>query len=340
MAISLEGAFILEALRAYARGARGVMPLPHMDWRVLGMKSARMRVGPLLLETLNAAGVPPEILRNWHAERQVTFVRNARAADAAVRLSRLLDTAHFAHAYLRGLVTGHTLYHDPSLRVMTDVDLLVPERSVEDIRAHLAANDIHPDARLRRQLGYTLNGIVFEMHWSLTTVRRFRDVGKTDCLLETRLPLALPGGDISRLPHGPELGAAIAHGLLHHGLNDPRHVLDIGLLMAASDVDWAWLATWSRGARFSRATGFVLHLANVLLDLHLDATLRAHFPEQKAVPAPVLDAYTADLLGEGTRRERIAKQVSLIGMAEGFWTKVGQCVRGLSAEGIWVAPKP
>ncbi|MCE5324348.1 nucleotidyltransferase family protein [bacterium] len=329
-----EGALIHEGLKAFVDGRRGLIPGDGVDWRILLDKASAMRIGPVLLEVFDNSMLPQEALDRWKNERQITFVRYARAAQAAARLSGILDESGIAHVFTRGLVTAHTLYHNPALRIMTDVDMLISRQDVDGFQECLTRHDIHPEKLLRSQIVYSIDGMVFEVHWSLTSIKRFKSVGLTDAFMNVRMPMDTEYGRIRRLPNGAELSIALAHSFLHHDMEEPRQLLDIALLMSSEETDWRWLGEWSRKVGFARATGFILQFVNKSFGLELDDTLRREFSESTVPAERVFQAYYCALFEEEYLSHYLIKQANLVTMSETMGDKMRQIIRNFSSDRI------
>jgi hypothetical protein len=116
-------------LRALVRASSDDVPPPafsdSIDWALLVASAERHRLGPLVFEGLSRAGsAPAGVLA------RLENVRNLELAKAVVRLHHLDEIGAAAVregidlCLLKGAAFATTLYRDPGLRPMADIDLL------------------------------------------------------------------------------------------------------------------------------------------------------------------------------------------------------------------------
>ncbi|HSF02258.1 MAG TPA: nucleotidyltransferase family protein, partial [Solirubrobacterales bacterium] len=165
-------------------GARG-LTTPGLDWaRLLGVARAH-EVTPLVgrnLERLGFAGVPPAIRAELQADRRSTAAHNALLVRELVRVLRLLDGARIPTIPIKGVALAETLYGDPTLRVCSDIDVLVPRARAREALRLLRADGYAAEFNerffetllLRRHIEYTLTrrtrGVqyVLDLHWGIS----------------------------------------------------------------------------------------------------------------------------------------------------------------------------
>lgn len=106
------------------------------DWLELDDLAAYERVVPLLFDSLRRLGriddAPNDLHEPWHTSYRAAL---ARHLVFDLELRRILDCLREAPdpisvMLLKGAVLGPSLYPDPALRPMSDLDLLVPARDL------------------------------------------------------------------------------------------------------------------------------------------------------------------------------------------------------------------
>jgi hypothetical protein len=185
-----------------------------------------------------------------------TGVRFISLEAARKQVSMALDAAQIPALWLKGIALAHTVYPQPTLRPMSDLDVLVPyEQQHAAIHALESAGylsldkhsvlDRDRDARLaEKMIRYnnkfiigTANPVDLELHYRLLS---------TDDVLLPREKLALFWSqtkfvdDLLILQPEANLLYLCAHSVLQHGLGDLRllRYWDIHQLITSTTVDW------------------------------------------------------------------------------------------------------
>src|SRR5262249_9080227 len=102
------------------------------DWTRLERLAAHHGVTPIVYRAVknSAEAVPRYVVRRLCLSYQATALRNRSVADLAAELGRHLSAASVSCILLKGAALVRTLYTDPGLRHLGDLDLLVHERDV------------------------------------------------------------------------------------------------------------------------------------------------------------------------------------------------------------------
>jgi len=123
----------LSASRVLADGAsHGVLPLIDRQIGRLGL----------------AAGLPPEVVAGARKAACASALRTATLLSAAARATRALAGAGMAPLVLKGAHLARTLYPEPGLRPMSDVDLLVARQEMPRAVEALSTIGFAPAATL------------------------------------------------------------------------------------------------------------------------------------------------------------------------------------------------
>ena len=126
-----ETALLRELVRASSSAVAGppIRETSPIDWAVLGAAAERHRLGPLVLEGMRALRPSPPSAPAEFQER-LENARNLELAKAIVRLHHVDELGAVALRegmdlhLLKGAAFATTLYRDPGLRPMSDIDVL------------------------------------------------------------------------------------------------------------------------------------------------------------------------------------------------------------------------
>ncbi|MDW8316809.1 MAG: nucleotidyltransferase family protein, partial [Anaerolineae bacterium] len=161
--------------------------------------------------------------------------------------SQRLAEAGIRAIWLKGVALALTVYPEPGLRAMTDVDVLVPAQQAEEAMRVIAAATGRPPATLGASLDKhavadvgPANSVRLEVHWSLVDLPYQRGAEDTAWFLAGRTPL--PGGADF---YGPAPEAHLlylcAHAEIVHGEADflLQRYLDLHQLVTVFPaLDW------------------------------------------------------------------------------------------------------
>jgi|GEM_PF-2137986 len=327
--------FFLEVLRSFVRARDGRVAVPRdLDWAWLGKHVSSHRLGPIFKHVVGEDQVPQQVSAQWNEQETITFVRNARALSAAIKISGLLDDGGLPFVILRGLSLASCVYGDLALRPMTDVDILIRPADTPDIRRLLETHGLKPARQLRSQLVYHIDGTVFEMHWSLLTPKRFRQAVDAETFVGARQPVDLPEGRIYCLPPTFELLGLVAHAFTHHQLGLILQLIDIGLVMSRSRLDWKFAADWCHTAQLTRMFLLAITLVNRLFELGQEDKLDVFERSLPTKAARIIEAYAARLLRQDTVLHYLRRKRAQFLVAERPVVKLRQILRLFSPDEI------
>lgn len=306
----------------------GVLLGQELSWRLI-LKHARVHgVFPLLaknLEILGFYGVPAEARAELGAACRMNAARNRLFVRELTHVLGVFDRARVPAVPLKGVALADLLYGDITLRVCSDIDVLVPRHAVSAAVAVLGAEGYLPEdelwaspsekelfldsdieAAFRRQ-GQAIAPVV-DLHWDIT--RRWRTDGKAlDDLWAETSRTTLWGVDASRLSPEWELLYLAVHAVRHRW-RVLKWLVDIHDYCSARAVDWDRLAAKADGLGWGRALRMTLGVCRALLGTALPETLAPGAPrwalaqlhgsdgawKEALIPARVLDR-RADRLG-------------------------------------------
>lgn len=274
------------------------------DWRAMPDIAVAEGLLPLLWRQMHATDVPshmPEIVRRELQLR--AYQATAQSALIYGELARMLAALNPALpvVVLKGAALGPTLYSDPSLRPLSDIDLLVHTDHLEAVTATIrslgyeAVPELTPGINQRVEYHTRLEGgprrsVAVELHWRLVAgdadwrsppsdwFWQHTEVWQPQPSAVTNLPA--PSAQCLQLTPSAELLYLAAHAILQHGAAQARTIwfYDLHLLLtrAGDRLHWPTIIAQAREFRWAAA----VHVA-------LEET-QARFG--KPVPAEALDA--------------------------------------------------
>jgi len=218
------------------------------DWARLETLANHHGVTPIVYRAMEpwSDAVPREILRRMWLGYRATVLRTRAVADLAADLGPRLSAVSVSGILLKGAALVRTLYSDPGLRRLSDLDLLVDERDVPRAAALLDAMGFRRVGRPLRTEWPTCEfhvvyvhdrhgSIPVELHWRLFEDYLPYVFGLSE-VREQALPVAgLPG----MFTMSPE------HELTHLCIHLERHALVYRSLI--DRPDWLQLLVMPRG---------------------------------------------------------------------------------------------
>jgi hypothetical protein len=98
------------------------------DWDALVTEAENNAIAPLLFTSLRESGVvmPQDVKRKLYALVQRHRWANDGRAKAMAEIAEACEDKSIRLVVLKGSYLAHTIYPDPSLRTMSDIDLLAP----------------------------------------------------------------------------------------------------------------------------------------------------------------------------------------------------------------------
>jgi len=157
----------------------------------------------------------------------------------SVELSEILSAGNVPHAILRGIATAAN-FPDPSVRVSSDIDVLVPLESMAIVDQLLREKNAVAITRLRSQMIYKIRGIIIEVHERLMTPNRLfaQNAVFSDWPNHIRKIAIGNSGSIYALDAEYALVADVLHAVVHHDMEKIIYVVDISCQALDEKLDW------------------------------------------------------------------------------------------------------
>lgn len=326
-----ERDFFVDVLRSFLLRRNPKMNLSDdLDQSRLFSLLLHHNVGPLFKYILPEGELPDNIQDECTKLHMYSFSMNIKALRIVSKLFERLDIAEVDAVVMRGLTLAHSLYPDPGLRPMHDVDILISPNSRDDF-VRLMQDEGHvPVERLRSQLVYRIDGITFEIHWWLLTAKRYRTVIESSLLLKNKKTLTLPDGRFYILSSEDELIGLISHAFIHHDCSRLTSLIDIALLIKRYDIDWNYIVSFCRRSHLTKMFFVCLAFVNDLLDLEMEQVFHV-FGISPNQATEFFEAYRAQLFGGLNLNNYLIRKRALIYVAESPLLKVNQLIRFFSA---------
>ncbi len=276
------------------------------DWRALGDLAEQHGIAPLAYWHLEQAGWPDSAPLDLRRRLSAGYYQCA--ASSALILRELNEIiSHFQQAgidirVLKGSQLAWTIYPEPALRPMSDIDLLVRVEDLVAAEAALAACSYYSSRasvseRLNRQQGYHLHmskdsGVspAVELHWELLAGKadqRQVDAGWFWGRVEG-FKLPEDGGQAQGLDPTANLLYLSAHLFLKHQGGSDRllWLYDIARLLEqrGAEIDWAAALYQAKALGWGEALHAALRLAQG--DLGADLPLEVVTELAKNHPIP------------------------------------------------------
>jgi len=275
--------------------ARQLLAQP-LAWRDIVRSADEHGVFPVVVRNLRRLGWPhvPEATRKeLEAAERLNAVRNRLLARSLGTILGRFAQAGIPVIPLKGVALAESLYGDMSLRVCSDVDILVPRptvgHAVELLQAdgfrgadryHAGATDI--DLLLRSNMEYCLDSppasfhYVLELHWDIAW--RWRaDSEMVEHLWADARPGTVLGADAWVLSPEWEL-LYLAFHAARHRWSALKWLVDVHEVCVRGGLDWAGVEDRARRFGLERALHLTLGACRTLLGTPLPPALARHAP--------------------------------------------------------------
>lgn len=234
-------------------------PASLKEWEALVVWACRHELGSLVhyqLESRTDACVPPPAVSarlryTRYAAQAVSQIRE----QAWVELLNALAVADISVLVLKGVALSHTVYPDPTLRSMGDIDLLLDPSDLSQTGVVLMGLGFDPKPEPQKRINpfntswtgessyvREYQGIVIsvDLHWKLFATEWLSRVMKVDVDAMWKQAVPFPIGQITA--HTLASEDMLFHICLHlslHGFTHLRGYVDILQLLEHDDLDWS-----------------------------------------------------------------------------------------------------
>ena len=307
-----------------------------LDWDDLLSFANEEGLAPLLYEIVRRqplALAPAPVVQALEQSYQQTAIYNALLSLALSDVLRWLTAARIPVIVLKGAALGETLYDNPALRPIADIDLLLRPDDVPAACQLLAEQGYHRlDSEPQAGLALAFENeivlrkpnaipITLELHWSLLDSPYYQRRLGLDWFWQTAR--ALPIAEVESLVLGLEAEVLYlcAHLVLHHQGQGWRWLVDIAALLASELKDLNWPLLLEKAQTYELVTPLQTVLPQLAADWGVPipqpwlAAVQALpvAPAEQRVTAwllaeerPVIQRFWADLASLASWRPRLA----------------------------------
>lgn len=242
----------------------------NLDWFSLGRLATMHGLGPLLHEaarSIEAPNASSKALAELKQEYQLTAAHNMLAEHDLERMLGALNEAGVPVAVLKGAALLKTVYRDPALRPMVDIDLLIrfadSTAALEALgRAGYAPTEPEPFENLnglywneRALFDQSLTSTQLELHWNLLDIPYYASRLSTAQLLKRAQPMYFGDTQGLSLAIDDTLLYLCAHNTFHHQGLLWRNDVDVAFFVSRHRTQLDWEALISRATDLDLVLG-------------------------------------------------------------------------------------
>jgi len=259
-----------------------VLSMTEADWQQVIEEAQWHGVAPFLWYTLYPAldcpQLPPGIQETLRTNYHIAAVHFMRREHELKEVLQTLASAGVPVVLLKGTAMAYSVYPNPVLRTMNDVDLWIPHAQLVPAREALHAigyNTVRSKEDYRPQaLKDALNGEtpmmrdrpgagLVELHWNVYPGEWLRH---TTCIDEAKIwarSVPIEGRNMRRLAAEDLVLHASMHLAVNHQMNGVmRTMLDIALTRRTWEIDWEALVHRAKEWKIATAVWLVLSLVS------------------------------------------------------------------------------
>lgn len=273
------------------------------DWAILIAVSRSHLVAPILYDRLNMikeqVGVPEPILDELHQEYLVNAARNTFFAYAGEGICSQLNEAGILNILLKGLYLSENVFHNPALRSMSDLDILIKKgdipRAVDcfkamGYRSTTYFNDEDENSDIKHVPPFIKgDGPYVELHWTLLEEDEPFRIDVTG-LWERALPAKINRVDTLTLSLEDLILHLSIHFTYQHHLGPGlRGLYDLAFVLGRTEnpLDWQSLVERSKEWGCSRVISLTFHLLEEFFGVEIPENIYSELTEQP-IPGGIL----------------------------------------------------
>ena len=301
-------------------------PADATDWMSVGQTVAMHGLEGVFLHALKGIHVPHEMIDAWQKRTMAVLFDNLRSLRTAVKLFSILEDNKIPAVAMRGLKLAHKDYVSAGMRSMGDIDILIAPEDRDRFLNVVARSNLPLENVLRSQYILKIDGVLFEIHWSFLTARRYREQLKSSVLLSSRQRFTSQEGSIYGLSVENELIGLVTHSFVHHELGVLKQLLDIAIYMTKPELDWHYIRHWCEGARLTRMFDLTLRVASRFFMLKSEGFQQAFGDRGSPRIERTLPDYINPFFGQTSFRSYLHRKGNLLYVAENPMKKLEQLI--------------
>ena len=301
---------------------RGEKPEPKdLDWDAVFSICQGEGISPILYKIIekHAAFEIPSLIRdNFKAAYLLNHFRNETFLNDLKYLLGLFQKENIPILLLKGAALLTTLYEDPALRPMDDLDLLVHEEDLEKAH-HLFITAGYPLTGKEywpwwRKFGgarsYLRDDVLVELHWNLGGP----DFPLSSAEVFTRTKkIALSGTQALTLAPEDFLLYHLYHAVYHHAILKLIWLMDIAKITTSWKEEIKWGRFWEKAKALNLAPGVGLGLREA------KEVMGAYVPEEilrETITYPNTLACLINFKGESEQKGNLLRLIRIPGIKD------------------------
>jgi hypothetical protein len=332
--ISLEFSVLLSACRVFL-GTEETSCLEALlqqgpDWDRLLILANRHGVMPLLYRSLGRVDrqlVPHETMARLRVLYMQNAARNIRMTGELLRLLNLFEANGVQAIPYKGPALAKQVYGDITLRIFSDLDIIVSKQDVLRAKEILLSEGYEPEFQLNSDQEKALlkfnceynfhhpaRGVGVEVHWQLAWSGHALDSDSNGMWIRVERT-ALERRDVLSLSPEDLLMALCIHGAKHCWCdNTMKMICDLaGLICTERKLDWDKALAGAKELRAERILFIGLNLAVRFLGREISQDISRKANADQVASALAMRIWE-DLLNENQKPARLQEEIS-------FWLK-------------------
>jgi hypothetical protein len=289
MTLSTEGQFLLSALKDGGEGLHVLARKGDIAWSKVTSRAIQHGVSPLLYVNLREASldsiVPEQMMDRLRRAYLNSIARSLLIQHEIECLLKTFNRESIPVIALKGSVLAQTLYTNPALRPMGDLDLLIRQADIARVKPLLLAvgYQISPDpfgrsASFRwhflkgmpfRKVGEDGASLELDLHWHLVFFDWYGDVVKMDLdgFWQRAVPVNIAGKRVLQLCPEDTILHLCAHMAINHKYQGLLRYVDLARALRVYKLNWEHVVERAIQFRIKIATYFALRFCDELLGI-------------------------------------------------------------------------
>ncbi|PYT92311.1 MAG: hypothetical protein DMG36_15630 [Acidobacteria bacterium] len=276
-----------------------------LDWDLILERTIEQEVYPLFygnLRTLGFPGVPAQARTQLHNLSKINALRNTLLTEELVRVLTRLGDAGIPTIPLKGVALAESLHGDTAARVCSDIDILVPRRSVReaftsllgagfeayDEKVELSDIDFLLNSNIEYSFVRRSEGMTFliELHWDIAWRWRKNHVVIDDLWAEAQRKSYWAAEGYALRPEWELLYLAVHAS--RHQWQGIKWLVDIHEICASSRIDWEKLREKAKRLGLQQMLMLTLTASHALFETPIPAGFSLSILPQwlRLFPAP------------------------------------------------------
>jgi hypothetical protein len=287
MTLSTEGELLLSVLKNEEERLRVLARKGDIAWGKVISKAIQHGVSPLLYVNLRKASldsIVPEQMMDWLRRAYLDSVARSLLNQQEIEcLLKTFSRKSIPVIVLKGGVLAQTLYANPALRPMGDVDLLIRQADIVRVKPLLltVGYQISPDPFCRsasfrwrflkgmpfRKVGEDGASLELDLHWHLVFFDWYGDVVKMDLdgFWQRAVPVNIAGKRVLQLCPEDTILHLCAHMAINHKYQGLLRYVDLARALRVYKLNWEHVVERAIQFRIKIATYFALRFCDELL---------------------------------------------------------------------------